>query len=146
MIDADWVWTVIDPVEPVVFANTDSLVVHPNAPSTDLPYALEQRTEKTQRHGALTNRTEAVIVSMIVKALMVAGVGVHDIGVISPYRAQTRLIRRLISDPELEISTIDKYQGRDKEVIVVSLMRSNPSKKVRVCSDSQDCVAEFSLM
>ena len=31
---------------------------------------------------------------------------------------------------ELEISTVDKYQGRDKDVILLSLVRSNPSGKV----------------
>jgi DNA replication ATP-dependent helicase Dna2 len=54
------------------------------------------------------------------------GVPETKVGVITPYRSQLRLIQQLLKGRErVEVHTIDKYQGRDKECVVVSLVRSN---------------------
>ncbi|CAA6669719.1 unnamed protein product [Spirodela intermedia] len=47
-----------------------------------------------------------------------------DIGVITPYNAQVDLIRSIVGT-NVEIHTIDKYQGRDKDCILVSFVRSS---------------------
>ena len=48
-----------------------------------------------------------------------------DIAVIATYAAQVRLLRERLSVPGLEIDSVDGFQGREKEVVVISLVRSN---------------------
>jgi DNA replication ATP-dependent helicase Dna2 len=51
-----------------------------------------------------------------------------DLAVITPYRQQIKLLTGLFADmPSVEILTADKSQGRDKECILISLVRSNAS-------------------
>jgi DNA replication ATP-dependent helicase Dna2 len=67
-----------------------------------------------------------------VSALCASGVDQQEIGVISLYRQQIKLLaRQLSSHPDVEILTADRSQGRDKECIVLSLVRSNTSGNVR---------------
>uniref|UniRef100_A0AAR2JNV4 DNA replication ATP-dependent helicase/nuclease n=1 Tax=Pygocentrus nattereri TaxID=42514 RepID=A0AAR2JNV4_PYGNA len=58
-----------------------------------------------------------------------AGCKVGDIGVIAPYRQQLKAISNLLEKAEfkaVEVNTVDKYQGRDKSIIIVSFVRSHP--------------------
>lgn len=43
-----------------------------------------------------------------------------EIGIISPYRNQVALLKNVIRDPEIEIATVHKFQGREKDVIIFS--------------------------
>jgi DNA replication ATP-dependent helicase Dna2 len=45
----------------------------------------------------------------------------------SVYRSQLKLLSHLLTPdhPDIEIHTADRFQGRDKEVIIISLVRSN---------------------
>jgi len=50
-----------------------------------------------------------------------------DIGVIAPYRAQVNLLRESFKNAlqaDIEVNTVDQYQGREKKVIIVSLTKS----------------------
>tara|TARA_B100001559_G_C16145664_1_gene459535 strand:- start:174 stop:575 length:402 start_codon:yes stop_codon:yes gene_type:complete len=81
---------------------------------------------------------EAAIVVKIVNDLLIPGdLQPEDIGVISPYAGQVRLIKSMIGDniEGLEIKSVDGYQGREKEVIVLSSVRSNEHGKVGFLSD-----------
>jgi superfamily I DNA and/or RNA helicase len=63
-----------------------------------------------------------------VRRLLARGVPARDVAAITPYGAQVRLLRRLLADAVragLEIGTVDGFQGREKEAIVVDLVRSN---------------------
>ncbi|MDA0374911.1 MAG: IGHMBP2 family helicase [Planctomycetota bacterium] len=76
--------------------------------------------------GSKSNPDEARLVSRHVRALLDAGVEPNSIGVITPYNAQVQALRDTLADlPELEIGTVDGFQGREKEAIVLSLVRSN---------------------
>lgn len=44
----------------------------------------------------------------------------EEIGIIAPYRNQVRLIRRTLSGRAIEIDTVHKFQGREKDVIIIS--------------------------
>ena len=49
-----------------------------------------------------------------------------DIGVITPYREQVKLLReglRCAGDSDVEVNTVDQYQGRDKSVIIISFVK-----------------------
>ncbi|MBP5220329.1 MAG: AAA family ATPase [Bacteroidaceae bacterium] len=44
----------------------------------------------------------------------------EDIGIIAPYNSQVNAIKRAV-DPKIEVATVHKYQGRDKDVIIMSV-------------------------
>jgi DNA replication ATP-dependent helicase Dna2 len=50
----------------------------------------------------------------------------------SVYRSQLKLLSHLLKPdhPDIEIHTADRFQGRDKEVVIISLVRSNPENYV----------------
>lgn len=78
------------------------------------------------------NEGEVDIVELHVKALTTAGVNARDIAVIAPYNLQVDLLRQRLSakHPELEIKSVDGFQGREKEAVVMSLVRSNRKGEV----------------
>jgi len=85
-----------------------------------------------------SNMDEAGMVVKVVNDLLAAmDLNPEDIGVISPYSGQVRLIRQLFdgSIEGLEIKSVDGYQGREKEIIVLSTVRSNEDGVVGFLSD-----------
>ncbi|XP_058204643.1 DNA replication ATP-dependent helicase/nuclease JHS1 isoform X2 [Rhododendron vialii] len=106
-----WLKEVLDPNRPVIFIDTDMVP------------ALEAKDGKT-----VNNPIEANIIAKITEELVTKGIEVEDIGIITPYNSQTNLIRHVVST-SVEIHTIDKYQGRDKDCILVSFVRSNESPR-----------------
>lgn len=78
------------------------------------------------------NQGEVDIVELHIKALTEAGVKAKDIAVIAPYNLQVDLLRQKLSagHPELEIKSVDGFQGREKEAVVLSLVRSNRKGEV----------------
>ncbi|XP_057693691.1 DNA-binding protein SMUBP-2 [Corythoichthys intestinalis] len=78
------------------------------------------------------NQGEVDIVDLHIKALTEAGVKAKDIAVIAPYNLQVDLLRQKLSTrhPELEIKSVDGFQGREKEAVVLSLVRSNRKGEV----------------
>ncbi|KAI3444863.1 hypothetical protein Pfo_001528 [Paulownia fortunei] len=101
-----WLMEVLNPNQPVIFINTDLLPAYEN-----------------NDRKALNNPIEAYIISEVTKTLVLRGIEGQDIGIITPYNSQANLIRGAVSEP-VEIHTIDKYQGRDKDCILVSFVRS----------------------
>lgn len=102
---------VLDPQTPAVFVDLD----HKNA----------------------TNRSmlEAEVVADLVVSLIVRGLSPAEIGVVTPFRAQSRLIRtllwRMIDDEDIRrqiiVDTVERMQGQEREVVLVSLATSSPS-------------------
>jgi regulator of nonsense transcripts 1 len=85
-----------------------------------------------------SNMDEAAVVIKIVNDLLAPGdLTPEDIGVISPYSGQVRLIREMLDGQidGLEVKSVDGYQGREKEVIVLSTVRANDSGKVGFLSN-----------
>jgi ATP-dependent RNA/DNA helicase IGHMBP2 len=83
------------------------------------------------------NAQEADLVVRFVRELLQAGLRGPQIAVITPYSGQVRLLRERLSEPGLEIDSVDGFQGREKEAIVISLVRSNPQGEVGFLSDSR---------
>ncbi|XP_078665044.1 DNA-binding protein SMUBP-2-like isoform X2 [Branchiostoma floridae x Branchiostoma belcheri] len=78
------------------------------------------------------NKGEADLTRTHVERLINSGVCQEDIAVISPYNLQVELLRQHLSSkyPRLEIKSIDGFQGREKEAVVISLVRSNENREV----------------
>ncbi|CCC71654.1 hypothetical protein NCAS_0H03440 [Naumovozyma castellii] len=85
------------------------------------------------------NENEALLVKHHVIKLIESNVPQTAIGIISPYSAQVSLIKKLIREdyPLIEISTVDGFQGREKEVIILSLVRSNDKFEVGFLKDER---------
>ena len=85
------------------------------------------------------NRTEANNVEKIVTKLSKSGVVPSQIGVITPYEGQRSYIvstmqqsGSLRSDvyKEIEVASVDAFQGREKDYIILSCVRSNESQGI----------------
>jgi predicted DNA helicase len=81
------------------------------------------------------NRQEATLVVNKVRQLLECGVDACDIGVITPYAAQARLLREAASPFGIEIDSVDGFQGREKEAIIITLVRSNTQGDIGFLSD-----------
>ncbi|KAB1251416.1 DNA-binding protein SMUBP-2 [Camelus dromedarius] len=89
----------------------------------------ELEEEDDQSKG---NPGEVRLVSLHVQALVDAGVRAGDIAVITPYNLQVDLLRQSLAHrhPELEIKSVDGFQGREKEAVILSFVRSNRKGEV----------------
>jgi superfamily I DNA and/or RNA helicase len=81
------------------------------------------------------NPQEANLVVAQVQALLQAGLDPTQIAVIAPYSAQVRHLRDRLRVTGLEIDSIDGFQGREKEAVVISLVRSNPTGEIGFLGD-----------
>jgi len=83
------------------------------------------------------NPLEASLVLHKVRELLSAGVDARDIAVIAPYAAQVRWLRQHAPERALEIDTVDGFQGREKEAVVISLVRSNRTGEIGFLADTR---------
>ena len=66
-----------------------------------------------------------------------------DVGIISPYRAQVQLLRQLLKQSEffkpfrrlISVNTVDGFQGQERDIIVISLVRSNDEGQIGFLRD-----------
>ena len=127
-----WLQAVVNPDSPVLVLNTDDVKM------------LERKGS-----GSKVNHGEAAVAAAIAITLVLCGIPPEEIGIISPYRAQVLYIREAIVKflqamqrlyphfiqdvkelaGQIECHTVDKFQGRDKEVILFSAVKSNPKLK-----------------
>ncbi|PKX97999.1 putative DNA helicase [Aspergillus novofumigatus IBT 16806] len=79
-----------------------------------------------------SNEMEALVVAKHVQNLIQAGVKPEDIACITPYNGQLALLSSMLREkyPGLELGSVDGFQGREKEAVVVSLVRSNSEHEV----------------
>lgn len=94
--------------------------------------------EQTEPDGeSRFNPQEAQLVCRYVTGLLAAGVQPEQIAVIAPYSAQVRLLRELLRGVNVEIDSVDGFQGREKEVILVTMVRSNPAGEIGFLADTR---------
>lgn len=96
--------------------------------------------------GAFQNREEAKIIVDILRMLKNRGITEDKIAVISPYRSQVRLLRRLANEisPSYEIDTVDSFQGRERPLVFVSLTRANEKGNIGFVRDVRRLNVMFS--
>lgn len=93
------------------------------------------------------NRTEAAAVEKIILHLEKSGILANQIGVITPYKGQRAYIinylqkngQLLATNPnfykDIEIASVDGYQGREKDYIIISCVRSNEGAGIGFLTD-----------
>ncbi|KAB8748974.1 hypothetical protein FH972_026525 [Carpinus fangiana] len=133
-----------DTTEPLIFYDTQG-GSFPEAPPDDDPFPSSSSSAtpgadpaKLAKKGrsllsdSRSNPAEAALCAAHVAALCAAGVRPADIAVITPYNAQLALLAGLLGArfPAVELGSVDGFQGREKEAVVVSLVRSNGAGEV----------------
>lgn len=107
-----WLTDILDPKKKVLFLDYD------NCTSICEQYESDN----------VTNMGENEIVRQCVEGMLQCGVSSENIGVMTLYRAQLRLLQKTFNSmyfQGLEILTADQFQGRDKDCIIISMVRSN---------------------
>lgn len=87
------------------------------------------------RNTTVRSQTEADVVVSLIQSLRKRGLPPEEIGVVVPYRAQSRLIRSLLRRVEpdekvlgqLVVDTVERMQGQEREVVLVSFATASPS-------------------
>ncbi|XP_074904646.1 DNA-binding protein SMUBP-2 isoform X2 [Buteo buteo] len=89
----------------------------------------ELEVEDEQSKG---NPGEVQLAGLHIQALVEAGVKAKDIAVVAPYNLQVDMLREHLCHryPELEIKSVDGFQGREKEAVILSFVRSNRKGEV----------------
>lgn len=103
-------------------------------------------SEEVRRGVGRSNPAEALFIGRLLQEL-ISALGdkaktllPDGLGVISPYKQQVALLKRnlsygTLSDEWLEVGTVDSFQGREKDVIVVSTVRSSASSGIGFVAD-----------
>ncbi|KAI8920581.1 P-loop containing nucleoside triphosphate hydrolase protein [Entophlyctis helioformis] len=135
LTDRSTVLSTDDTTIPLLFIDTSALDLEESVSSTTTSAAASAAFDTPDT--SKLNQGEAVLVRNHVDALVAAGVLASDIAVITPYNAQVALLRAMLRDtyPDLEIGSVDGFQGREKDAVVISLVRSNPDGDVGFLAD-----------
>lgn len=88
--------------------------------------------KKLKDSKSIINLAEAETTLEIVDFYQKLGIDDKDIGIISPYADQVSLIK---NKTDIEVKTVDGFQGREKEIIIISTVRSNDKGKIGFLSD-----------
>lgn len=89
-----------------------------------------------RKSNSYFNKQEVGTVQKLIRELH--EFGVKDVGVISPYKEQVYWIKRGLRDTQgkssTEVNTVDGFQGREKDVIILSSVKSLREENGMICS------------
>ena len=86
--------------------------------------------------GSRCNPEELQLLRKHYDAMMENGDSSISIGVISPYRAQVDLLRAEFADHhQVSVNTVDSFQGQERDVIYISMVRSNDKGEIGFLKD-----------
>ncbi len=93
---------------------------------------IESNTEVRTGSGSLRNAAEAEVVWRVVRHLNGCVSDEVSVGVITGYAEQKHLLRKLLAENSdaalgrsVEVDTVDAFEGRERDVVIVSMVRSN---------------------
>ena len=81
---------------------------------------------------SIINEVEAEIAIKTANNYLNNGIEEEDIGIISPYADQVKIIQ---NQTPVEVKTVDGFQGREKEIIIISTVRSNNNGNIGFLKD-----------
>lgn len=108
---SDWVREVMKPERRVTFVDYDGV----------------NGVKELKNGDQIENPGECELIKELIENMVISGVKVKDIGLMSFYNGQLLRFRRKLPEhlvEKLEMLTADKFQGRDKDVIIISLVRT----------------------
>ncbi|KAK3270381.1 hypothetical protein CYMTET_21218, partial [Cymbomonas tetramitiformis] len=135
----------LESVEGNALTRTPLLLLDTRLPSGTLLPGCFEEVGQSEDGGALNfsmmNLGEARMVAVHVARLIQAGLPASLIAVQSPYKAQVELIREILAvtpgAEEVEVASVDSFQGREAEAVVISMVRSNPKGTIGFLSDAR---------
>lgn len=121
-----------DTVEPLIFIDTQGGDFPEKNEEEDVSSGKKPLKKSSLFGESKSNEMEAALVRQHVRTLVEeAGVKPEDIAVVTPYNAQLAILAPLKEKyPGIELGSVDGFQGREKEAVIVSLVRSNPDGEV----------------
>ncbi|MCK8621552.1 AAA domain-containing protein [Prevotella sp. E13-27] len=156
--------SILDLDLPMTWVDSGELRVESLEFATAIDGKSEQRTEMNSEQravansklstinstlGSISNASEARLTLLALRAYyeMIGKERILserlDVGIISPYRAQVQLLRRMVKKEEffkpfrslITINTVDGFQGQERDIIVISLVRSNDEGQIGFLRD-----------
>lgn len=119
----------------------DRLIAHPSVanrllPTGDKPFTFidtagagyEEQAEGT----SIANPEEAAFVARHIAGQNYAAASV---AVIAPYKEQVNILKDILNGTPVEVNTVDGFQGQERDVVYISLTRSNSSGTIGFLSD-----------
>ena len=94
----------------------------------------DKNNEESQYKNSTSiyNTLESQIASRIANRYVKSGIPKSEIGIITPYVDQVNLIKKQTS---INVDTVDGFQGNERDVIIISLVRSTNSKNISFIAD-----------
>lgn len=87
----------------------------------------------TERSATTANRTDANLIAKICQEALEAGLEPEEIGLVAPYRAQGRILRRILAKTlgketaeKIVADTVERMQGQERELVILSLVTTDP--------------------
>ncbi|VDK63463.1 unnamed protein product [Onchocerca ochengi] len=126
LIGIDWQWPVAD--KPMMF------------------WSCYGQEELSSSGTSFLNRTEAANVEKLCTRFLKAGIKPEQIGIITPYEGQRAYIVQFMQTQgalhsklylEMEVANVDAFQGREKDIIIVTCVRSNDHQGIGFLNDSR---------
>ncbi|KAH8114864.1 P-loop containing nucleoside triphosphate hydrolase protein [Phellopilus nigrolimitatus] len=132
------------------------LIANPETGHRPSMIFIDHQGPEAEKNRSRVNWTEAYIVCNIIEDLLRKNKDLRgeDIGVIAPYKSQINLLTRLLMKDEdvckhfkerlnkraieianIEVKTVDGFQGREKDAIVFSTVRNNQSGHIGFLAD-----------
>jgi len=115
------------------------------SPACPLMFWVHLGAEEISGSGtSYLNRTEATAVEKAVTTLLRCGVTPDQIGIITPYEGQRAHVVSVMARngplrqalyAEIEVASVDSFQGREKDYIILSCVRSNEHQGIGFLSD-----------
>ena len=140
--------SLLDYDRPIEWIDTSSLPVNENDDESDITPPDYKESFVGSNYGRI-NKSEAELTLKTLSGY-IEKIGKQrfrderfDVGIISPYKVQTQYLRRLVSKraefhpfrSSISINTVDGFQGQERDIILISLVRSNDQGNIGFLND-----------
>lgn len=110
-----------------------------NSPVVFINHSTSEKKEYTSEEFAASkveysNKKEIEIITKLVKKYIDGGFPKEELGIISPYKSQVRELNKSLEPIGLIAKTVDGFQGQEKEIIILSLVRGNRQSEKNIAT------------
>lgn len=132
---------ILDYENPMVWINTSQIEIGPDEPSFKEQFIGEKFGRINKGEAELTlQKLEEYLKKIGKKRILEEQI---DVGIISPYRAQVQYLRKMLHKKEsfkpymklISVNTVDGFQGQERDIILISLVRANENGQIGFLSD-----------
>lgn len=115
---------------------------HSNIPSLFID--IKSQETKDRYTNSYLNSEEVKVIIDLIRQFTNLGIAGHQIGIISMYEAQRRELQECldaaprssnVSYSQVQISSVDAFQGQERDLIILSCVRSNKNRNIGFLSD-----------